>query len=120
MNERPLLFSALGATALAAIYGVVKVHGPARVETPEIMPVSMLDPTHSVSAAEVPIRLTSSDGTGLKLVGLRADAAVEDPLALTELHLVFENPEDRVLEGTFRMTLPQGASLSRFSMKVKL
>lgn len=120
MNERTLLFGALGATALAAIYGVVKVHGTqqARVETPEITPVSMVDPTHSVSAAEVPIRLTSSDGTGLKLVALRADAAVEDPLALTELHLTFENPEDRVLEGTFRMTLPQGASLSRFSMKV--
>lgn len=119
MNERTLLFSALGATALAAIYGVVKVHGQqARVETPTITPVSMLDPTHSVSAAEVPIRLTSSDGTGLKLVALRADAAVEDPLALTELYLTFENPEDRVLEGTFRMTLPQGASLSRFSMKV--
>src|SRR5690606_17431651 len=45
-------------------------------------------------------------------------AAIEDPLALTELHLVFENPEPRVLEGTFAITLPQGASISRFAMKV--
>ena len=116
MHEKTLLYSALGFTALAAAFGVYK----AKVEGPriDIAPVSLLDSARNVAGAEVPIRLTASDGTGLKLVAMKAEAAVEDPLALTELHLTFENPENRVLEGTFRITLPQGASLSRFAMKV--
>ncbi|MDF2696924.1 MAG: hypothetical protein K0S65_5307, partial [Labilithrix sp.] len=116
MHEKTLLYSALGFTAIAAAVGVYKAKedGP-RIE---ITPVSIVDPSHTVASAEVPVRLTASDGTGLRLISLRADAAVEDPLALTELHLTFENPEDRILEGTFRITLPQGASLSRFAMKV--
>ncbi len=116
MHERTLLYGALGFTAIAAAIGVYKAKSdPPRVE---IAPVSLIDSSRGIASAEVPVRLTASDGTGLKLVSLRAEAAVEDPLALTELHLTFENPEDRVLEGTFRITLPQGASLSRFAMKV--
>lgn len=65
-----------------------------------------------------PVSLTASDGTGLRLVELTARAVVEDPLAFTELHLVFDNPEDRRLEGTFSVTLPDGAALSRFAMKL--
>jgi len=65
-----------------------------------------------------PMTLTASDGTGLKLVSLTANAVVEDPLAFTELTMVFENPLDRQLEGQFKITLPQDASLSRFAMKV--
>lgn len=116
MHEKTLLYSALGFTAIAAAFGVYK----AKSDVPqiEITPVSLIDSSKGIASAEVPVRLTASDGTGLKLVSLRAEAAVEDPLALTELHLTFENPEDRVLEGTFRITLPQGASLSRFAMKV--
>lgn len=117
MHERTLLYGALGATALAAAFGVYKARTDATPRI-EITPVSTIDATRSVSSAEIPIRLTSSDGTGLRMASLRANAVVEDPLAFTELHLVFENPEDRVLEGTFRITLPQGASLSRFAMKV--
>jgi hypothetical protein len=66
----------------------------------------------------VPIRLTASDGSGLALVEVSARAVVDDPLAFTELRLVFENPEDRVREGTFTIVLPQGASISRFAMKI--
>lgn len=65
-----------------------------------------------------PMTLTASDGTGLKLVSLTVNAVVEDPLAFTELTMVFENPLDRQLEGQFKITLPQDASLSRFAMKV--
>ena len=65
-----------------------------------------------------PIRLTASDGTGLRLASVSGRAVVEDPLAFTELKLVFQNPEDRVLEGTFSITLPPGASISRFSMRI--
>ncbi len=69
------------------------------------------------AAATVPLSLTASDGTGLKLVALRARAVIDDPLAFTEMHLTFENPDDRVLEGTFSIVLPQGAAISRFAMK---
>ncbi len=69
-------------------------------------------------AEEAPVNLTASDGTGLKLVAYTANAVVEDPLAFTELTLVFENPLDRVIEGQFRVTLPRGATVSRFAMKL--
>ena len=68
--------------------------------------------------APPPISLTASDGAGLDLVSLAADAAIEDPLAFTELHLTFHNPEQRVREGRFRITLPAGATVSRFAMRI--
>ena len=63
-----------------------------------------------------PLSLTASDGTGLELRRLTARAAVEGPLALTELHLIFHNPQPRVIEGRFSITLPQGAVISRLAM----
>src|SRR5207248_7869964 len=69
-------------------------------------------------AAEAPISLTASDGSGLKLVKLTARGVVQDPLAFTELQLTFENPLDRVIEGQFKIVLPPGAAVSRFAMKV--
>jgi Vault protein inter-alpha-trypsin domain/von Willebrand factor type A domain len=74
--------------------------------------------TTSAPIATSPLSLTASDGTGLSLVSLDARAVVGDPLAFTELALTFENPGDRVLEGTFRITLPEHASVSRFAMKI--
>ena len=68
--------------------------------------------------ADAPVSLTASDGTGLKLVKLQARGVVMDPLAFTELTLTFENPLDRVLEGQFKVTLPAGATVSRFAMKL--
>ncbi len=75
-------------------------------------------PAGVVVAAPAPISLTASDGAGLDLVSLTASAVVEDPLAFTELHLTFRNPEKRVREGRFRITLPAGATLSRFAMRI--
>jgi tetratricopeptide (TPR) repeat protein len=72
----------------------------------------------SPRSAGAPFALTASDGTGLRLASMRARAVVDDPLALTELRLTFENPEDRTLEGTFRITLPPGAAVSRFAMRI--
>src|SRR5689334_2958591 len=65
-----------------------------------------------------PLRLTASDGTGLELLELTGRAVIEEPLAFTELHLIFQNPEDRIIEGNFTITLPEGASVSRFAMKL--
>ncbi len=64
-----------------------------------------------------PVSLTASDGTGLKIVSFEAKAVVQDPLAFTELHIVFQNPEARQLEGQFSITLPTSATVSRFAMK---
>ena len=83
-------------------------------------------PMHMVVAASVqltpvdaaaPFTLTASDGSGLLLSRLDARAVVEGPLAFTELHLYFHNPEDRTREGTFTITLPPGAAISRFAME---
>jgi hypothetical protein len=63
-----------------------------------------------------PFSLTASNGSGLQLVSVDAKAVVEGPLAFTELHLKFFNPEDRVREGTFSITLPSRATVSRFAM----
>ena len=67
---------------------------------------------------QVPMSLTASDGTGLKLVSLEGRAVVQGPLAFTELHLKFHNPEPRQREGRFNITLPTGATVSRFAMKL--
>jgi tetratricopeptide (TPR) repeat protein len=64
-----------------------------------------------------PISLTASDGTGLSLREIDAKAVIEEPLAFTELHLAFDNPQARTLEGTFTVTLPPGAAVSRFAMR---
>ncbi|HEX3527739.1 MAG TPA: VIT domain-containing protein [Thermoanaerobaculia bacterium] len=69
------------------------------------------------AGADAPIRLTASDGTGLSLVALEADGVLEPPLAFTELHLTFENPREQTMEGRFSISLPPGASLSRFALK---
>jgi tetratricopeptide (TPR) repeat protein len=69
-------------------------------------------------AAAPPVSLTSTDGTGLRLVSLEARSVVQDPLAFTELRLVFDNPQDREVEGRFAITLPSGAAVSRFAMKI--
>ncbi|HEY5926584.1 MAG TPA: VIT domain-containing protein, partial [Kofleriaceae bacterium] len=61
--------------------------------------------------------LTASDGSGLLLTRVDAKAVFEGPLAFTELHLYFHNPENRVREGTFQITLPQRAAVSRFAME---
>jgi hypothetical protein len=62
-----------------------------------------------------PWSLTASDGTGLELRSVDARAVVEGPLAFTELHLTFHNPEARIREGTFSITLPARAAVSRFA-----
>ncbi|MCB9679483.1 MAG: hypothetical protein H6737_30540 [Alphaproteobacteria bacterium] len=71
-----------------------------------------------VPERSAPLSLTAADGTGLRLAEMHVDAVVEEPLAYTQLHLVFENPEDRRIEGRFEITLPTGAAVSRFAMKL--
>ncbi len=64
-----------------------------------------------------PFTLSASDGSGLALTRVDAKAVVEGPLAFTELHLYFRNTEARTREGTFQITLPERAAISRFAME---
>jgi tetratricopeptide (TPR) repeat protein len=73
--------------------------------------------TDSAPAEAAPISLTTSDGQGLQLVAVRARTVIEDPLAFTELHLTFRNPEQRRREGRFEIVLPPAAAISRFAMR---
>jgi tetratricopeptide (TPR) repeat protein len=66
-----------------------------------------------------PIRLRSRDGIDLPLVRLEARGMVEDPLAFTELHMDFENPEPRPLDATLRVQLPAHARVTRFAVLIE-
>jgi len=81
-------------------------------------------PAFAVSSTAMPMEqiqapwsLTASDGSGLLLTRVEAKAVFQGPLAFTELHLYFHNPEDRVREGSFAITLPPRAAVSRFAME---
>ena len=111
MPKRPGVWS-LPFSTLVSILALAGPRGPAAVSA------QVLQKTSAGEGAPAPISLTASDGAGLELVSLSAQAVVEDPLAFTELHLVFRNPEGRVREGRFRITLPSGATISRFAMRV--
>src|SRR5688572_2618147 len=67
---------------------------------------------------EAPVSLTTAEGVGLRMTAFKIDAVVAGPLAFTEMRLTFDNPEDRIIEGRFRLILPDGAAVSRFAMKI--
>lgn len=114
MRRSTLLVSALSVTVLACAT-VASEERANRLLEKQGIDIPSADEN---ALGPAPMSLTASDGTGLKLVSITANAVVEDPLAFTEMTLVFENPLDRQLEGQFRVTLPQDGSLSRFAMKV--
>ena len=70
-------------------------------------------PAHPVDTR--PIKLLSRDGTDFPLLALEVRGTVEDPLAFTELHLEFENPEPRALAATLEVRLPPTARVTRFA-----
>ncbi|MDP2313172.1 MAG: VIT domain-containing protein [Pseudomonadota bacterium] len=71
-----------------------------------------------VAPLTAPISLSDPDGQSLTLTSLSAKVAVDGPLSLTELELRFQNPQDRRIEGRFALTLPDGATISRFANEV--
>jgi tetratricopeptide (TPR) repeat protein len=71
----------------------------------------------TLAPPEAPWSLTASDGSGLVMTRIEAKAVFQGPLAFTELHLYFHNPEDRVREGRFQIALPPRAAVSRFAME---
>lgn len=85
---------------------------------PTILPARSLAVEEDRSDLAPPLSLTASDGTGLRLVSLKARAVIEGPLAFTELELEFENPLPRRIEGRFEIELPSRSAISRFAMKI--
>jgi tetratricopeptide (TPR) repeat protein len=81
-------------------------------------PPTRLDWAQSERGGVAPPRLTGTDGAGLALVSLEAQVVLQAPLAFTELHMRFRNPEGRTREGNFEITLPASAAISRFAMKI--
>jgi hypothetical protein len=116
MNDARRLARAL---ALLAAPLVLSCHATPHAAEPDA--ASLLDRPHVLAAALVPagpVALTATDGTGLHLRSLRGHVVLQGPLAFTELEVAFENPEERVLEGTFRVALPQRATIARFAMRM--
>ena len=115
-KSRPAPSSPRASRALAALLGVLVLGAPATPTRAQV-----IAPQKGVAGpipSAAPLSLTASDGSGLELVSLAAQAVVEDPLAFTELRLTFRNPQNRVREGRFRITLPSGATISRFAMRI--
>lgn len=83
------------------------------------VPLPLVQASQQIAVADIqaPWTLTASDGSGLLVTKVDAKAVLQGPLAFTELHLYFHNTEDRVREGTFAITLPPGAAVSRFAME---
>jgi Vault protein inter-alpha-trypsin domain len=106
----------VGALGLLALLGGTLFAREAPAQS--LKPALAIPPPLIAAPVQAPVSLTGSDGSGLELISLSANAVVEDPLAFTELRLLFRNPESRVREGRFRITLPVGATISRFAMRI--
>ena len=89
----------------------------AQASIPQAMTPTAAVQTTAARPPETPMKLTADDGTGLELVKLESKASVQGPLAFSELHLTFKNPQNRNLEGRFEITLPEGAAISRLAMR---
>ena len=107
-----------GVVALASCTAAAPEGTVGRGSAAMILPAKGLRLTEDEGVRRAPLSLTASDGTGLKLVSLKARGVVEAPLAFTEMHLVFENPNDRQIEGRFEIDMPPNAAISRFAMKI--
>ena len=115
---KPTNRSRLSTLSLSVALGALAVSLPHAPSVAQVLVPQKGGGAVTATEPEPPLSLTASDGAGLELVSLSAQAVVEDPLALTELHLIFRNPENRVREGRFRITLPAGATVSRFAMRM--
>lgn len=70
------------------------------------------------SQGAAPAISLKSDGSELTLESIEAKVEIDGPLARTELHFTFHNPEARIREGKFSLVLPDDAAVSRLAMLV--
>jgi hypothetical protein len=109
LRVRTARIVAASLAALAIACGPTTRAGRVTTNTP---PIPDPDP---VIRASAPFTLTASDGTALNLRSLAVRSSIDEPLAFTELELVFDNPEGRQLDGRLTVPLPPGARLTRFA-----
>ncbi|MCM2315663.1 MAG: carboxypeptidase regulatory-like domain-containing protein [Thermoanaerobaculia bacterium] len=69
-------------------------------------------------AGALPLSLADPDGQGLTIELLTVRAAISGPLSLTEIEIIFRNPQRRRIEGRFDIALPATAAISRFAKEV--
>lgn len=91
---------------------------PAKVFEAETIDVTVDWQGGAPSTPSADVKLTASDGSGLRLTTYDARAVLYGPLVFTELHLTFSNPTANRREGTFSISLPSQAAVSRFAMKL--
>ncbi len=113
MSSRSLL---AGVLFFAACSSGNRVNDP-MIASSVPMPAFAVSSQIATDQIQAPWSLTATDGSGLMLTRVDAKAVFEGPLAFTELHLYFHNPENRIREGTFAITLPNKAAVSRFAME---
>lgn len=65
-----------------------------------------------------PITLRAHNGVRLPLRTMEVRGEIEGPLAFTEMHLEFANPEPQTLEGNLEVVLPVRARPARFAYEV--
>ena len=77
--------------------------------------ITLLLPAPSLFA----LTLKGPDGQELVLKKLYMKVVVDGPLSLTEMSMTFHNPQLRMIEGKFKIALPEGATISRLSKEVE-
>ena len=94
-----------GCTSVASKHG--DTHEPGPKDSP--------DPDQVLVGRGSPISLTAADGTALALRSLIVRTVIDEPLAFTELEMVFDNPEGRALDGKLAVAMPPRARVTRFA-----
>lgn len=110
------MFVFAACSAARPLYRLEPDAAPSRQEVPVASGKGFVSP--KLAAIPSPLSLTASDGSGLELIAMSARAEVDDPMAVTHLELRFDNPKDQVIEGKLQLTLPPGASITHFAMKI--
>lgn len=93
---------------------------PAPASTEDFWTIEPLSPIEPVNAwrPEWPISVQASNGYYINLLSLKVSTVIAEPLAYTEIHIKFQSVSSEVLEGIFRMTVPEGALVSRWAMRL--
>lgn len=65
-------------------------------------------------------QLTASDkASPILLQKLAVDVSIMGNRSITTYTMVFYNPSDKILEGTFNLSLPEGASVTRYALDIE-
>jgi tetratricopeptide (TPR) repeat protein len=90
--------------------------GKGRVRSPDEGDVSLSsEPVEKKSFHGEPVALRAHNGVRLPLRTMEVRGEIEGPLAFTEMHLEFANPEPKTLEGNLEIVLPARARPARFA-----